>query len=340
MKEEDDLGRYLRAYFAEYLPGQRGASPRTVRAYRDALKLLLCHLAKSRRCSVAELRIGDVDRDAVLAFLVSIETERGNGVATRNHRLAAIRAFVRFLSAHVPEAVGQCAQILAIPLKRGEQPPCIDYPTVGEMRVVLKQSAADTDTVQGRRDDALLSFLYNTGARVQEALDVRACDLHVDSPPHVLLRGKGQKERECPLWRDTVERLRRVVLDLRLDPKASAPIFTNRNGRALTRFGVRYILTKYVRKAQVECSSLTDKHLHPHSVRHATAMHLLQSGVDLNTVRCWLGHASVTTTNRYVEIDLEMKKAALETLTTSVVPVAKRRSDRPDSTLLTWLESL
>lgn len=334
MKADGDLGPHLRRFLGEYLPSQRSASPRTVRAYRDALKLLLQSIAETRRCSAADLRFAHVDRAAVLAFLAALESTRGNSVTTRNHRLAAIRSFVRFVSTAAPEAVEQCAQILDIPRKRGDSRR-IDYLTVDEMQAILQE--VRLDTADGRRDDVLLRFLYNTGARVQEALDVRACDLRLDSPPHVLLRGKGRKERVCPLWDDTVQRLRRFLAERRLESSQPSPVFTGRGGRALTRFGVGYILDKYVQRALSRCPGLSRKRLHPHTLRHTTAMHLLQSGVDLNTIRCWLGHASVTTTNRYVEIDLEMKRRALEGITP---PPSRARPAIPDAGLLAWLESL
>lgn len=334
MRPATDLGRHLRLFLGEHLPHQRNASPRTVRAYRDALKLLLCYVAESRRRSVADLRVADLDRATVLSFLSSLETARGNGVTTRNHRLAAIRSFIRFVSANAPEAVEQCAQILAIPLKRGDSR-TVDYLTVDEINAVLLQIS--TTTADGRRDDALLRFLYNTGARVQEAVDVRANDLRLESPAHVLLRGKGRKERICPLWNDSVDRLQRILAERHLDSTTPSPVFTNRDGEPLTRFGVAYILAKHVRAALPRCPSLARKRVHPHTLRHTTAMHLLQSGVDLNTVRCWLGHASVTTTNRYVEIDLEMKRRALEAMSP---PPGTANPPMADAGLLTWLESL
>ena len=333
MKKPTDLGRLLRLFLVEYLPQQRNASAGTVRAYRDALKLMICFVADAQKCSVADLAICEVDRTAVLDFLTSIETDRRNCVTTRNHRLAAIRSFFRFVSANQAEAVEQCAQILAIPLKRGESKPA-DYLTMDEVQAVLER--IPTNTKEGRRHDVLLRFLYNTGARVQEAIDVHDSDLRLDSPGNVLLRGKGQKQRLCPLWADTSARLTRLLAERSNEAANSGLVFTNRVGKSLTRSGVRYILTKYVKAAVAQCPSLRGKRIHPHTMRHTTAMHLLQSGVDLNTIRCWLGHASITTTNRYVEIDLEMKRRALDGLTVPLeTDVAKA-----DDALLAWLESL
>jgi site-specific recombinase XerD len=334
MKTQTDLGGYLRRFLGEYLPRQRNATSCTIRAYRDALKLLLRSVAEAQGCSITDLRVSQIDRAAVLTFLSALESIRGNGVTTRNHRLAAIRSFFRFVSLDAPEAVDQCAQILAIPSKRGDSRP-VDYLTAEEINAVLMQIPLGTP--EGRRDDALMRFIYNTGARVQEAVDLKTNDLCLHSPAHVLLRGKGRKERLCPLWPDTVVRLRRLLAERGLDLKRPAPVFTNRASVPLTRFGVRYILAKYVRLATQRSPGLSRKNIHPHTLRHTTAMHLLQSGVDLNTIRCWLGHASVTTTNRYVEIDIEMKRRALDGMP---APSGAAPPVVADASLLSWLESL
>lgn len=334
MRKQTDLGHLIRLFLSEYLPRQRNASPGTIRAYRDGLKLMLRFVADSQGCAVAELSISDVDRTAVLGFLESTESQRGNSATTRNHRLAAIRAFFRFASANAAEAIEQCAQILAIPLKRAESK-TVDYLTLDEIHAVLGK--LPVDTAEGRRHDVLLRFLYNTGARVQEAIDVRATDLRLDSPAHVLLRGKGKKERFCPLWPDTSDRLARYLAERSVALADPVPVFTNRRGEPLTRGGVRYILSKYVAAAVGQCASLRRKNIHPHTIRHTTAMHLLQSNVDLNTIRCWLGHASITTTNRYVEIDLEMKRCALEVVSS---PPTTTTATKTNDALLAWLESL
>lgn len=335
MKQRDDLGRHLRHFLADYLPRQRNASPRTIEAYRDALKLLLQFASRLRGNSVADLSFEDLHRETVLAFLESIESERHNAVTTRNHRLAVIRSFFRFVSSTSPEAIDQGKQILAIPWKRAASR-SIDYLTLDEVAALLAEIS--TRSPEGRRDDALLRFLYNTGARVQEALGVLVSDLRLETSPFVVLRGKGRKERLCPLWPDTVERLRSVLADhgSRLDE--TFPVFAHPDGKPLTRFGVRYILAKYVRQASERHPGLARKRIHPHTIRHTTAMHLLQSGVDLNTIRCWMGHASVVTTNRYVEIDLEMKRRALGELTPVRGPSAS--APGPDPGLIAWLESL
>jgi site-specific recombinase XerD len=329
------LAAELRFFLAEYLPRQRNASRLTIVAYRDALKLLLAYAARLKEKSVDRLTFADIDRTTVLQFLESVETDRGNAVATRNARLTAIRSFFRSVAARHPGHMEASAQILGIPKKRAESR-TIDYLTIDEVDAVLQ--AIDTTTPEGRRDDALIRFMHNTGARIQEALDVLACDLRVEAPAHVRLHGKGRKERICPLWADTAARLDRMLVERDVGPDARVPIFTNRTGAALTRFGARYILTKYVGRACVSAPTLAKKRIHPHTMRHTTAMHLLQSGVDLNAVRCWLGHASVITTNRYVEIDVEAKRAALER--TKAPSCAADPSAVREESLLRWLESL
>ncbi len=330
-----NLGSCLHHFLEDYLPRQRNASPHTIRAYRDSLKLLLVFAAKRRTGSAADLSFLDIDRATVLDFLTSLERERVNGVSTRNLRLTAIRSFFRCTANAAPELVEHCRRIVSIPSKRCDSR-AIDYLTVDEIDAILSQVPANT--IQGRRHDCLIRFLYNTGARVQEALDVRVCDLRLDRPSHVRLMGKGRKERLCPLWPETATRLRSAIDEGNL--LLHQPIFTNRNRKNLTRYGARYILSKYVALAVATCPSLKGKNVHPHVLRHTTAMHLLQSGVDLNTIRCWLGHASVTTTNRYVEIDLEMKRRALEEVNSPDSTSPSSTSSRPDEELLAWLEAL
>lgn len=329
-----NLAAELRVFLAEHLPRQQNASRLTILAYRDGLKLLLTHVARSKGTSVDKLALTDLDRTAVLEFLDAVETERGNSVSTRNARLTAIRSFFRSVAARHPGHLEASLQVLAIPKKRGDSR-AIDYLTVDELDAVVQ--TIDVATRRGRRDDALVRFLHNTGARVQEALDVRACDLRLESPAHVRLKGKGRKERVCPLWADTAARLGRLLAERRVSLDANDSLFTNRDGRALTRFGARYILAKYAARAATRAPALTKKRVHPHTIRHTTAMHLLQSGVDLNTVRCWLGHASIVTTNRYVEMDLEAKRAAIEG---TAAPSTHSHAGIVADSLLGWLESL
>ena len=331
------LARALRGFFADHLPRVRGASPHTARSYRDALALLLRFLAAHRGRPVARLDFEDLAPEDVLAFLDYLETERGNGPSSRNARLAAIHAFARYAAAHSPEHLERCQRLLALPFKRAHQR-VVEYLEAEEVRAVL--DAPDRSTAEGRRDHALLLTLFNTGARVQEMMDVRPSDLQLVRPLQVRLRGKGRKERFCPLWPQTAEVLRTLLVETRSDPAATEPLFRNRRGRPLTRFGVRYLLRKYTKLAQTAVPTLAAKRVHPHTLRHSTAVHLLQAGVDLVTISHWLGHASVETTNRYAAVDLETKRAALAKARPLDHVDPCLSAWRTDASILEWLEAL
>jgi integrase/recombinase XerD len=331
------LARALRDFLADHLPRLRGMSPHTVRSYRDSLALLLRFVAERRGRPVAELDLDDLGPEEILAFLQHLEDGRHNSVSTRNVRLAALHAFVRYLAARHPERLESCQRILGIPFKRARSRP-IEYLEYDEIRVVL--SAVDRTTADGRRDYALLATMFNTGARVQEILDLRPSDLQLIKPLQLRLVGKGRKERLCPLWPETAELLRSLLSESGRDPRSTEPLFRNHRGEPLTRFGVRYLLAKYCDRARASTPTLAAKRLHPHSMRHSTAVHLLKAGVDLTTISYWLGHASVNTTNRYVTVDLEMKREAIakaRPVDDGTGPLAPWRSD---ASILDWLEAL
>jgi site-specific recombinase XerD len=333
MTSHDSLGTYLRHFLVDYLAGQRNASAHTVHAYRDALKGLLLHAARIRQRPVSDLDMEDLDQALVLSYLEALERERGNSPTTRNLRLSAIHSFFRAVAQLAPERLQQAQRILAIPQKRTTSR-AVGYLTVPEIQALLRQPPLHTG--RGRRDQALLRFLYNTGARVQEALDVCVGHMRFEAPSHVRLLGKGRKERLCPLWPETVAAVQQVLRDRRDVVEADTRVFTNGQGTPLTRCGVRYILSKYVRLASTECPTLQGKRIHPHTLRHTTGTHLLQSGVDLNTIRCWLGHVDLATTSRYVEADLEAKRQALG----AVAAPGARRAPAVNRSLLAWLEAL
>lgn len=329
------LGAVIRDYFTDHLPRLRGMSPHTIHSYRDSIVLLLRFLSARRKKGVAELDLIDVDPPSILAFLSYLEHERKNGVPTRNVRLSAIHAFFHFIATRNPEHLDLAQRILGIPFKRAQQR-VIDYLEYEEIDSILK--AIDRATAQGSRDYALLATMFNTGARVQEVADLRACDLQLTKPFQVRLFGKGRKERYCPLWPQTATVLRSFCKERNLDLRSQACVFLNHRDQPLTRFGIRYILARCLGLACEDAPNLQKKRLHPHSVRHSTAVALLKSGVDLSTISHLLGHASPTTTNRYAKVDLEMKRQAIS----KVKPVA-RRPHTPwskDSTVLDWLESL
>ena len=331
------LARALRRFLGEHMPLSRGLSPHTVRSYRDAFALLLRFLAARQERDVIDLDISDIGPAGVIAFLDHLEAERGNCAATRNARLAAIHAFARFVATQHPEHIERCQRLLGVPFKRTTTP-VVDYLEADEVRAML--AATDPGTPGGRRDHAILLVMFNTGARVQELLDLRAKDLQLVRPLQLRLLGKGRKERICPLWPRTANILGGLLLDVGLDVTSCEPIFRNRSGGPLTRFGVRYIVRKYAALARSVAPSLANKRVHPHTMRHTSAVHLLQSGVDLVTISQWLGHASVETTNRYATVDLETKRAALAQAGPVGVDEPAVAAWRSDASILTWLEAL
>ena len=328
------LASPMKRFFSHYLPVQKGLAANTVAGYRDALKLILCYAADTRKKAVEELNVEDLDEPLVLAFLDHLETARGCSARTRNARLAAIRAFFGFLAREEPSLLPQCQAIRAIPLKRHEHK-AMTYLEENETQAVL--DAVDGAARAGIRDQALLLLLYNTGARASEIVSLRVGDLRLDDASQVQLLGKGRKHRGCPLWPETAEALR-AYLQQRIprDPRCEQ-VFLNANGSPLTRFGIRHILRKHVARAEGTCPSLMSKRVSPHTLRHTTAMHLLRSGNEVNMVSYWLGHADINTTHVYVEINMEMKRRMLEKAPSPAVnPAASWR--RPG--ILEWLDGL
>jgi integrase/recombinase XerD len=329
------LGVIVRDYFTDHLPCLRGTSPHTIHSYRDSIVLLLRFLSVRLKKPVTGLDLIDLDPPGIIAFLSYLEQERKNGVPTRNVRLSAIHAFFRFVASRNPEHLALAQSVLGIPFKRARQR-ATDYLEYEEIDSILK--AINRATLQGSRDYALLATMFNTGARVQEVADLRACDLQLTKPFQVRLFGKGRKERYCPLWPQTATVLRSFCKQRNLDLRSEACVFLNHRQQPISRFGIRYILARCLGLACEDAPNLRKKRLHPHSMRHSMAVALLKSGVDLSTISHLLGHASPTTTNRYAKVDLEMKRQAIA----KVRPVP-RRSRTPwskDRTILDWLESL
>lgn len=336
-----DLGRELVRFFEEFLPGQRGLSPNTVRSYRDAMLLLLQFTAAEAKRPVDRLQVSDLTAERVAAFLNHLQSERSNGIATRNARLGAIHVFARFLAVRMPEALGTLQRVIAVPYKRGAREVPIEYLERAEIEAVLQ--SIDRSNALGRRDYALFALMFNTGARVQEALDVRRRDVRLDSPPQIRLHGKGNKVRLCPIWPVTAKLLRAFIDELPVsdgDP-ADALLFTNARGRPLTRFGVRYLLRRYVAAAAQAEPSLRDKSIHPHSLRHSTAIALLKSGVDFATISQWLGHAGLNTTMRYARADIDLKRQAIAQVFPDALAPPRGGRFQPDGRdLVGWLRRM
>jgi site-specific recombinase XerD len=309
MTEPTLLGGWVRRFLLERLVGERNLARNTQRSYRDTLSLLLPFVAHRVGQAVDRLAVVDLSAECVRQFLTHLEEKRGCGVATRNQRLAAICALARFIGLRSPEHVEWCGQIRSIPVKKAPQP-VIPYLEKAELEALL--AAPHSSTAQGRRDHAVLLFLYNSGSRADEAAHVLIGDLHLPATPGrdpawVVIRGKGNKQRHCPLWERTVAEWAPLVNGR----GASEHAFLNRCGQPLTRFGVHTLVERYAARAAVGMSSLQGKRVSPHTIRHTTATHLLRAGVDVNTIRAWLGHVSLATTNVYAEVDLQMKAKAL-----------------------------
>ncbi len=318
-----DFPRLLQDFFLRWLVAQRGASRHTVASYRDTFELFLRFAEKRTGRCAATFALSDLDAPVVLDFLDHLESERRTSVRTRNVRLTAIRSFARYVASRDPASLPIVQRLLAIPAKRCDRP-VLGYLSREEVQGVL--NAPDPSTWGGRRDIVLLTTLYNTGARVSEITGSRVADVLLDRQTSLLLHGKGRKERLVPLWPSTAKLLRDWMAFTRGGP--DDPLFPNRHGKALHRSGVRQRLDEAVRAASQHCPSLARKRVSPHCLRHTTAMHLLQAGVDLTVIALLLGHEDVATTHRYLESDLAMKRAALQRVEAPASPVPRFRASR------------
>jgi integrase/recombinase XerD len=297
------LGPWVRRFLLEHLVGECNLAHNTRLSYRDALSLLLPFAAKVVHKDVDRLAVDDLSVNVIRRFLTHLEKARCCTVATRNQRLAAIHAFAGFLAERSPEHIAWATQIRSVPFKRTARP-MIDYLDRPEMDVLL--SAPDRSNPQGERDYALLLFLYNSGARATEAAQLRVRDLNL--PAHsVKISGKGGKQRLCPLWPLTAKTLTAIIGQR--GPEEA--VFLNRRREAITRFGIHTLVERCAAKAKARMPSMQGKRVSPHTIRHSTACHLLRAGVDINTIRGWLGHVLLDTTNVYAEIDLQAKADAL-----------------------------
>ncbi len=325
-----DLGHLVPRFFTEHLTEQRNLSPNTLAAYRDTFRLLLRFLQATRRTTPSKLPLAALDAPAVVGFLAHLESERKSAIRTRNARLAAIRSFLHYLSDLLGPALPEATRrILSIPSKRHNRP-LLGFLTRQEMSALL-QTTDNSRT--GQRNHLLLLLLYNTGARVSEITAVRVQDVSASDCRQILLHGKGRKERIVPLWSQTCRELRQWIRDNHLT--AADPLLSNRFKQALSRSGVAWQLRQCVRKAEGLAPSLKNRRISPHTLRHTTAMHLLQSGVAHEVIALWLGHESPSTTHLYVEADLEMKRRAIESITPGST---RRRPTRLDDQLLRFLE--
>ena len=322
----------LQRFSTQRLMQQRHASPQTITAYRDCFRLLLRFAEQRLGKSPSHLTLEDLDAAFVLAFLHHLEADRHNAIRSRNARFAAIRSFMDYVAFEEPSALALTQAICAIPMKRFEQP-LIGFLSRPQIEAIL--AAPDRHSWIGQRDRVMFATLYNTGARVSELIGLRVADLTLEPSASVQICGKGRKQRIVPLWRETAAALKRWLRAYPLVP--DQPLFPNRSGHPLTRVGFSERLALAARAAASELPELATRHVSPHVIRHSTAMHMLQSGVDITVIALWLGHESPATTHRYLEADLAMKERALNALgPPAMAPSRYRPTDR----VLQFLQTL
>lgn len=331
-----DLSIHLTHFLTDYIVDKRNLSPNTLKAYRDVFILLLQFCQDIKGIPLEKLCIKHIDVVLVESFLDYLEKQRHCKIYTLNHRLATLHAFFRYLQAESPEHLFQCQKILSIPLRRFVRK-TVGYLSKDHLAALLSQP--DLSTQEGRRDAVLLSVLYDTGARVQELIDLSVGDLRLTNPAQIRILGKGRKIRIVPLMQNTVELLQDYLQERQLTTpdKFAHPLFTSHCDNRLSRSGVRYIFQKYVQQVRQQHSEFNQS-ISPHSLRHTKGMHLLQGGVSLDVIRDFLGHVDIKTTEIYARANLEMKRAAIEKVSPTATP--KLPSWKENKSLLKWLQSL
>jgi site-specific recombinase XerD len=319
MNDRNLLSPWIRRFLLEHMVAERNFSINTQASYRDTLTLLLPFAAKIGGFAIDRMTVEDISPAIVRRFLDHVEHDRHCSGATRNLRLSAIHSLARFIGMHSPVHLSWCSEVRSIPFKKTPQT-LVGYLEKSEMGALL--AAPDRRTGMGARDYALLLFLYNSGARADEAAKLTIGRLRLGEPASVRIFGKGNKTRVCPLWPATSSVLTRLVTGR----NASDTVFLGRTGQPLTRFGIHRIVTQYGELAAQSHPGMKEKRISPHSIRHTTAVHLLRAGVDINTIRAWLGHVSLDTTHIYAEVDLELKAKALASVDISGLPAAPHRA--------------
>ncbi len=328
----DRLPQLLQSFFCQRLQSQQAVSPHTLASYRDTFRLLLAFVEGSTGRAPSQQRLRDWDAAQMARFLDHLEKERGCQARTRNSRLAAIRTFMRYVAQEEPSAVALAQCVLAIPMKRFDRP-LLGHLSRPELQAIL--DAIDPSTPSGRRDHLLVSLLYNAGARVSEILQLQRQHVREQPSPLIEVQGKGRKQRALPIWKSVAKELKVHLAGLSADPATF--VFQNRFGQRLTRSGVEKRLRLAVQRAIPVCPSLRGRRISPHTLRHTTAMHLLQSKVDITVIALLLGHATPATTHQYVELDLQMKEQSLKKVRP---PNSGSNRFKPTDRLLAFLESL
>lgn len=332
MTAQSHFSSLVQCFFTQHLCEHKQVSPRTMTAYRDAFRLLFAFVQERIGRPPSSFELADLDAPTVLAFLDHLESARENSPRSRNARLAALRSFFRFASVRDPDHLAIINRVLAIPNKRTNRP-LITFLTRPEITAIL--NGLDRETWLGSRDHALLLTMYNTGARASELTRLKCGQVSFSSPTMIQLHGKGRKDRSVPLWPQTSRVLQQWFRVLEANENTFA--FPTQRLTALSADGLDRLLKRAVTKAIPKCPDLVHKHVTPHVIRHTTAMHLLQSGVDIAVIALWLGHESIETTHGYIEADLELKQRALEKLTPASGKVSRFK---PGDSLLQFLGSL
>jgi integrase/recombinase XerD len=337
--KQTDFAKALTGFLTDYLPGQRNVSTNTVKAYRDALKQFLLFMQADQGIKPESISFALLDVLQVKKFLNWLEAEKKVSVSTRNQRLAALHSFFRYAQTEYPEILFMSQRIIGIPLKKKHRP-VIEHLSMEQLGILFEQP--DSSTSKGRRDLALMVTLYDTGARIQELIDLKVCNLRLAKPAVMTLTGKGDKQRNVPILAKTQNLLENYLKENHLLDKGRelSPLFYNYNLQAFTRPGITYILKKYYKKAKLAYpEDVFPDNIHAHMLRHSKALHLLESGINLIYIRDLLGHVSITTTEMYLKYDTELKRKALEAAYPQVVS-----QDVPaweDNTeILSWLHNL
>lgn len=314
-----DFAKHLENFFIKYLIGECGVSKHTIRAYRDSFSLLLIFVKQIKHIDADKLELKHLKKDVILDFLLWLEKEYSNSISTRNQRYAAIRSFFKYLQYEEPTRIGEWQNIRSIKLKKTISK-TIEYLSIDAVKLLLDQIPVGTRS--SRRDLAMLALLYDSGARVQELIDLTPSCIRFETPYHVRLTGKGNKQRIVPLQKEQIKLLENYIKDYGLNrpERELCPLFFNRTGEKLTGAGVTYILKKYVSSVKMANPDLIPGTISPHSIRHSKAMHLLQSGINLIYIRDFLGHKSIQTTEIYARADSKQKRDALESVYLDIIP--------------------
>lgn len=337
--KSDKFAKYLSSFLSSYLPFQQNMSINTIASYRDTFKQLLHYCESVKGIKIENITMSTVSKDLVVDFLDYLETERQCSISTRNQRLSAIHAFIRYVQKESPETLFESQKILKVPSKKKPKP-LIPYFRPDDIKILFEQP--DTSTKWGRRDLVLLTILYDTGARVQELIDIRLRDVRLVNPAVITLHGKGKKVRQVPIMGNVKKLLASYMEELDCNTgiaKEDAPLFSNQQRKKLTRWGVSYIIKKYVEQAKQNKDFCMDFDVHPHVFRHSKAMHMLQAGINIVYIRDFLGHSSTKTTEVYARADSELKRKAIESAYTELSTGELPDWDK-DGDLMDWLTDL